>query len=96
MAIASDMLVTKDGVPSPVFAKAATDEPCHNGIYKSIYKSKKKKKKFDAPQGPSPLTCWRLRMGYQVLRWLKQPQINPATMASTKTSVSLSEKKKKN
>ena len=44
MAIASDVLVTKDGVPSPVFAKAATDEPCCNGIYKSIYKSKKKKK----------------------------------------------------
>jgi len=40
MAIASDMLVTRDGVPSPAFAKAATDEPCRNGIYKNIYKSK--------------------------------------------------------
>jgi len=43
MAIASDMLVTKDGVPSPIFAKAATDEPCCNGIYKRVYKSKKNK-----------------------------------------------------
>jgi len=40
MAIASDMLVTKDGVPSPVLAKVAIDEPCRNGIYKNVHKSK--------------------------------------------------------
>ena len=43
MAIASNILVTEDGVPRPAIAEVATDdadESCHNGRYKNVYKSK--------------------------------------------------------
>jgi len=69
MAIASNMLVTKDGVPSPVLAKVAIDEPCHNGIYKNVHKSKWKKKNLThfnghclwhvGDQGWGPKSCIR-------------------------------------